>query len=268
MDSKRPVFKYIAIGVAAAVILLGVIFIALDVLDIAEGYRLHWPIATVNTALIGGAALVTLYFATRSYLVSGSPVALGLGGATVAFGFSIILYGWLTGTDLNTRITTYDSGVLLASGLHLLGAVLSLAKPGAAPRKGGGRLAFLLAVYLGALLIIAVIAWLAHRDSIATFGIVVFEDILTLRGIVLGGGVICCAAAGLIYLRSYCNKRGDSYFWYLLGLTLFAAGVIFISQGALESRVAWLGRVSQYLAGIYLLLAAVKSWRGDKPALE
>ena len=109
MDRRRTL-TLPALGLVLAVISGGIVLIGLDILDIAEGYRLHWPIAIINTIFISAVALITVYFATKSYLNSGSPGMLGLGSATLAFGFAIILYGWLTATDLNTRITGYDSG--------------------------------------------------------------------------------------------------------------------------------------------------------------
>ncbi len=66
-----------------------------------------------------------------------------------------------------------------------------------------------------------------------------------------------CVVSALIYLRIYSKSRSDFYYWYSLGLILFAFGVIFISQGPLESGIAWSGRASQYAGGIYFLVSVV-----------
>jgi hypothetical protein len=76
-----------------------------------------------------------------------------------------------------------------------------------------------------------------------------------------GVAAILCIASALIYLRIYFKSRSDFYYWYSLGLILFAFGVIFISQGALESPIAWLGRASQYASSIYVLVAVLRDHR-------
>jgi hypothetical protein len=259
-DDKQRLLLRIAIGFALAIIVLGIVLIILDFLDIAEGYRLQWNIAVINTVFISAVAMITVCFATKNYLNTGSPELFGLGGAVLAFGFSIVLYGWLTGTDLNTRITVYDSGVLVAAVVHFLGAVSGLVKPGAVKYQTGKGKILLFVVYTGVLLVITLLTWLAHQDIVA-FLLRSLADGIVARDVVQGIAAVFCLGAVLIYLRKYLGSRCGFYLWYSLGLILFAAGVIFISRGVLESRIAWLGRVSQYVAGGYFLVAAVAGHR-------
>lgn len=252
--------KHPALWLTLILIILGAIFILLDILDIAEGYRLHWPIAVINTIFISAVALLTIYFTTGNYLRSGSPEILALGGGALAFGFSIVLYGWLTDSGLNTRITAYDSGVFLASAVYLAGAVFGMKKQGPSGCKSGANKAGITVIYAAVILIIAAITWLAHQDII-TFFTHSFTAHFSVRSIVQGIAAIFCVSTALVYLRKYRGSRANIYFWYSLGLVLFAAGVLFISRGPLEGRVAWLGRASQYVAGFYLLAAALSAGR-------
>jgi hypothetical protein len=250
---KRP-----ALYLAIIIIIVGIIFIGLDILDIAESYRLYWPIATINTIFISAVALLIVFFTTRRYLHSGSPEILALGGGVLSFGFSIILYGWLTNTDLNTRITAYDSGVLLASVVFLAGAVYGMTKQDFKEPNTRRKITGIVIIYAAILLIIGLITWLAHQDTI-TFFTKIFTVHLAVRDIVQGIAAVFCVVAALIYLIKYRRLRADSYYWYPLGLVLFAAGVLFISRGPLESRIAWLGRLSQYVGWFYFLLAALST---------
>jgi len=256
--NKRLTLKRTALGLTLILIILGIIFIVLDILDIDEGYRLNWSIAIINTIFISAVALLTIYFTTRNYLQSGSPEILALGGGALAFGFSIVLYGWLPNSDLNTRITVYDSGVLLTAAVYLAGAILSMKKQRPSVWKSGWKKLSVITVYAAIVIIIAVITWLAYQDIITVFPHK-FTEHFTAREIVQGIAAIFCVSAALMYLRKYHGSRRDIYFWYSLGLILFAAGVIFISRGSLESRIAWLGRASQYVAGIYFLAAALSA---------
>ena len=92
--NKWFTLKHTTIGLALTLIILGILFIALDILDIGEGYRLNWSKAVINTIFISAVALLTIYFTTRNYLQSGSPEILALGAGVLAFGFSIVFYGW------------------------------------------------------------------------------------------------------------------------------------------------------------------------------
>ena len=256
--NKWFTLKRTALGLTLTLIILGILFILLDILDIGEGYRLNLSIAVINTIFINVVALVTIFLTTRNYLQSGSPEILALGGGALAFGFSIILYGWLTNTDLNTRITVYDSGVLLASVVYLAGAFFSMKKHGPSGWKSGWNKPSVITIYAAIVIIIAVIAWLAYQDIITVF-MHKFTEHFAARDIVQGIAAIFCVSAALIYLGRYRGSRANIYFWYSLGLILFAMGVIFISRGSLESRIAWLGRASQYVAGIYFLAAALSA---------
>ena len=248
-------FKLIGTLFLIFIITLGLIFIVLDILDIAEDFRLELPIATFNTILISALAVPVVICSARVFMKSGSPAAFGLDGAALAFGFSIILYGWLTNTDLNTRITAYDTGVFLAAVLHSLGAGYLFFLRRNLTGRPTTRIIVLSVVSLVLLLVICLITWLAHQNII-TFIPRSIGAGFSVRDVVQGIAFILCFGAAAVYMSEYLKAKEDSSFWYSLGLVLFAAGVIFISRGPLESRIAWLGRLSEYTGGIYMLLAA------------
>jgi hypothetical protein len=130
--------------------------------------------------------------------------------------------------------------------------------PGSSGWKTRFNLWIVITVYAVVLLLIAIITWLACEGTITIFTGTLAGN-LAVRDVTHGIAAIFCVGAALIYVGKYRNSRADVYFWYSLGLILFAAGVLFISRGHLESRIAWLGRVSQYLAFIYFFLAAIKN---------
>ena len=247
--------KSIAAAVFIVIIFTGLLFLALDVLDIGEDFRLELPIATINTILISAVAIPILIYTGRSFLKSDSPIAFCLGGAVLSFGFSILLYGWLVDTDLNTRITAYDTGVLFSAIFHALGGGYLYIRREQLTNSSSSRVAILSTSYVILLFLISLITWLAHEDII-TFVPVSIGINLTVRDIIQGTAFILCFGAAAIYMREYLKVKIDYSFWYSIGLVLFATGVIFISRGPLESRIAWIGRLAEYTGGIYMLLAA------------
>ena len=261
--------KRFALGLALAIISIGLIFIGLNILDISEGYRLYLPIPLIDTVFIGTIAILVAYIAAKSFMFCGSFEIWGLGCAVLAFGFGSLLYSlfywWLADAGINVRITANDSGVLIASIMHLFGAGLGMAERRHLKSGPGLKREIVFLSYLGILAIIAFVTWLALRGVITLFLIPLTETpptgIITVRDVIKGVAFIFCVASALVYLRLYFKSRLNFYYWYSLGLILFAFGVIFISQGALESRLAWLGRVSQFSGGIYFLVSVLSDNR-------
>jgi len=66
--------------------------------------------------------------------------------------------------------------------------------------------------------------------------------------------------SSLIYFKIYCKSRSDISYWYFIGLLFLAFGVFFISRGPVESRIAWLGRASQYCGNLCFLVAVIRNY--------
>jgi hypothetical protein len=253
-------FKRIALGLVLVTLALGIVFIALNILDIDEDFRLRLPIAVLNTVLISAVAVLIAYIAAISFTIDGSPELLGLGCAALAFGVGSLLRGWLVGIGLNVPITINDSAALIASVMHLIGASLGMAKLRLTKSKLRQKQSIIVWSYFGILASLALVTLLALRGIIPPFS-VSGESTPLLRDVVRGTAAILFLASSFIYLRIYSRSRTDFYYWYSLGLMLFAFGVVFMSQGAIESRIGWLGRASQYVGGLYFLVSALGAYR-------
>ncbi len=242
-------FKQFAFIIAVVITGLGIFFIGLDILDIAEDYRLYLPIATVNTIFISAVALLVASIAARNFTINGSFEMLGLGGAVLAFGVGILIYGWFTRAVLEVRITVYDSTFFMAAVMHFCGVILLKSKLSLSGLKFRHKWGTILLSYLGIIAIIVAVTWLLYRG--------VLPSLTVPRDLSHGISATLCIAAAVICFKIYLKSHFAFYYWYSLGLMLFTLGILFMSQGALESRVAWLGRVSQYVGGIYFLVAVL-----------
>lgn len=238
---------------------LGVIFVGLDILDIVEVYELPLPIHILNTAFISAVAVPVVFIAARRSAVTTSSQVLWLGCGALAFGAGSLFYGWLPSDELNARITAHESATLIASALHLTGAVLEAAKP-CPPRLGYWRKpGVVLLYYLGIIASIAVVTLLAHRGVIPLFHVP--EKGSLLRSAVDITTMTFFLVSSFIYLRMYSKSRTAFHFWYSFGLLLLAQGSIFLFLGSVEGLIAWFGRAAQYAGGIYLLVAVLNSDR-------
>lgn len=252
--------KWFALGTVVIVAALGALFLGLDILDINEHFRLYLPTAILNTVFIVVVAVPVTCIAARDYAITGSPQMLWLGCGALAFAAGTLLRAWLVGYGLNVSITLIDSSALIASVLHLIGAGLSIARPRLPEPESGRKSIIVLSGYLGVLAGIALITLLAFQGVIPPFHLP-GEGSYLLRDAVRGVAAIFFLAASSIYLRGYGRSRTDFLYWYALGLLLFALGIIFMSLGAVDGRIAWLGRVAQYAGGIYFLVAVLVEYR-------
>jgi hypothetical protein len=193
------------------------------------------------------------YLAARSFTTAGSPEILGLGSAALAFGVGILIYGWFTRAVLEARITVYDSTFFMAAVMHFCGVILLKSKPSLTRLKSRSKQGIVLLTYLVIFAIIAVVTWLLYRGVLPSMTIP--------RDLIQGISAILCIAAAVICFKIYLKSHTAFYYWYSLGLVLFAFGQLFLAQGDLESRVAWLGRASQYVGGIYFLVAILGAYR-------
>jgi hypothetical protein len=245
--------KKLAFIITIFVIVSGILFIVLNILDIAEDYRLDLPIAVFNTIFISAIAVLVAAIAARDFSNSGSLEIIGLGGAVLAFGIGILVYGWFTHSILEVRLTTYDIVVMMAGAIHLGGLILMKCKLSASGLKRQIKQVIILLLYLVIIVIIFIITWLLYEGVLPTFAA---RD--------LAHEITCSfsIAAAIICLKTHFVF----YYWYSLGLVLFALGVFFLSQGSLGSPVVWLGRVSQYLGGIYFLVAVLGVNQRDRIA--
>jgi len=253
------VVKRLSLGLVIIIIALCMTFLALDIFDIDEDYRLLLPIPILNTVFIFAIAALVAYIAARNYTITGSMVILLLGGAAIAFGAGSLFKSWAN-LGLDVTITVEESTALLASILHLAAATVGISKQRISNLELKLKSMTILGYYLGVIVCIALIIVLVIQGVIPSFRVPVGGS-SALRDVARGITEIFFLAAAVINLITYYKSRTDFYYWYSLGLALFGFGVFFISLGAVESRVAWLGRTAQYVGGIYFLVSVLGAYR-------
>jgi hypothetical protein len=255
-------YKSLALVLTIVLIGIGAAFLALDILDIAEGYKYSFPVAFTNTVFITLLAVPILYFTIRGLAVNRLPEIVALNLAVFSFGFSILLYGWFTGLSLNARLVSYDSGIFLASIFHIIG--MNYGKTGFDKTRTGSNVRFwaVCVIYVQIAILIGLITWLGSLNFIDVTGTIIGN--IGIRDVFHAVAVLLMLVTVFVFIKTYLKQHVDFYYWYLLGLVLLASGVFFISIGQLEGRVAWAGRVCQYVSSIYFLAAAVYSGKKRK----
>jgi hypothetical protein len=239
-------------GTAAVVVIAaaGIVFLALDILDIAENFRVNIPSSIFDTVFIAAMALFVVVIAARKYVSLGIKPIVWLSFGTLAFGAGNLTRWWLPIDGLSIPITTYDNAILLAAILHFLGAIMCNARQYATPSGSRPGPVAIFFGYPGVLAAVALIVLLAYRGVVPSF-----YTNPSLRNIVHGISAVLFLTCFLIYLRLFLKLRYDYLYWYSLGLVLFTLGIFFLSQGAINSRLFWLGKAAHYSGHIYLFIA-------------
>lgn len=237
------------------------LFLLLAVLDIRTVFEPSWLLPTLNTVFLLIVPLAAVYIATRGYIQSGFITLLMLGAGTLAFGLGALLAGYVLGLGgPNANVTVYNVSALVSGVFHALGAVLAFIGLDSQRDARRKKLSVTL-IYLGTSVLLALLAIATLKSLIPVF-FVQGEGPTALRQTVLGTAIVLFVVAGLLFCGLYLFSRSRLLYWYFLALFLIATGLTCVLfQKSVGSPLGWLGRGSQYLGGIYLLVAVVSAWK-------
>lgn len=190
------------------------------------------------------------YLAARRFLDNGQSGLLMLGSGALLWGFSSLAASRLIDASGNITITVHNLGVLGAALCHTAGMLWQkqLVRPGR--WLVASYTLILMAVIL---LVVAVkLGWTPIFFIQGTGG-------TPIRHIVLLLSITLFILVAFLMLSF--NRRHPSQFlyWYGLGLALLSLGLAGVMvQSSLGSPLNWAGRMTQYLGGVYLFIAAFK----------
>lgn len=248
-------------------VILGLHFVFADLFP--PGYIFEPPflLPFLNFIFLALTPLAVAYFAARSFLSKGAFGLLLLGCGVLAFGLAGLTAGWFMGLPdgVNVSVTIFNLCMLLSGGLHFAGAAAALQAPYIKTRLG--RRGSLFCGYAGVFILAALLVYASMRGTLPRFFLQGAGPTF-LRQAVLGPAVVLFFLSAFVLSRVYRESKSAFLYWYLLGLLLVGAGLLAVFLPAtVGGVVGWAGRVSQYLGGVYFLVA-VLSARTEKASIE
>ncbi len=253
-SSARPLAARLVPWAVVPVPLLLVAIVALWFLDVERVFESRGLLTVLNFALVTCTSAVVALLAGRTFLATGSSGVLFLGAGMVLMGAAFTAAPLAGLRSPNVTATVHNIGMLGAGLMSLVGAWMSF-RPRAPVRAPGPAI---VAAYIGALAFVAGTAYLALEGVTPPF-FVQGTGGTPLRQVVLIVSVGAFGAAGLILVLAQGNATTFRR-WYSLGLALLGVGLIgVLLQQALGSPLNWMGRLAQYLGGVYLLVASATS---------
>jgi len=218
----------------------------------------------LNSIFITGLGLIVAGLSVRSYLRSGFVSILMLGCGVVAFGLSAFTAGWLIRPPHgpNEALTIHNVGVLFASICFFLSSLSASLGKGVETAKPQRALKAGLA-YLMVILSVTLLTGATILGSIPPF-FVSGEGPTALRQAVLAVSVTLLAVSATQMLTVYAKRPSGFVLYTIVAIFLLGMGLVGIALGTPGSPVNWIGRVSQYLGNVYLVMAAVGAPREAK----
>lgn len=216
----------------------------------------------LNTVFISAIAFVVAIVAARGYWKGGWFSLLLLGCGTLIFGMGSFISGAVIGgpDGMNNAITIYSSAAALAALFHFGGAAL-ISTQTVSSFSWRERTLKMTLLYAGVSAIMVLLTAGALANILPRF----FDPgtgVTLLRQIVLDAAIVLFVLAALRLYQLGLQLQSDLPYWYALSLALIAIGLLALFWGrSISSPIWWVGRIAQYLGGLYLLAATLPALR-------
>ncbi|MEI7672012.1 MAG: PAS domain S-box protein, partial [Deltaproteobacteria bacterium] len=260
-SDEHPRYLWRLLAAVLVFLYLGAMFI-MSRSDLKVVFEPPLLLPIMNTIFAGLIPIAVSIIAARTYFFSGLNSLLFMGCGMMTFGCGAVVAGWLIGdhNGPNVNVTIYNTGALLGSVFHALGAILTLKKdiPDAMPvqKKFKLVLAYTVMFFLMFFLTVATLLDITPPFFIQGVGPTL------LRQYVLGTAVILFLLSALVLMRFFTQRKLDFHYWYSLSLLMIALGLFaFFLQKSVGSPIGWLGRSGQYLGGIFALIAVLITFK-------
>lgn len=189
------------------------------------------------------------YLTARRFLKNGHSGLLMLGCGSLLWGFTSLAAARLIDASGNLTITVHNLGVLGAALCHAGGLLWRKQLV-----RRGRWLAASYALVLTAVILLVVAATSGWTPIFFVQGV----GGTLIRQIVLLVSITLFILVGYLMLSFHRRHPSQFFYWYGLGLALLSVGLAGVMvQSSHSSPLNWAGRMTQYLGGVYLFIAAI-----------
>jgi PAS domain S-box-containing protein len=242
------------IPIPTLIILIGTVYLTVDR---SLFYEPVWLLPLANTLFVTVICFVVAIIALGNYRATGRIQILFMGCGVLAFGTAAVLAAFLRDVPnlgANLNVTIYNSGALLGALCHSAAAIILLAGvPAEAGFKRRNR--WILLGYGGALLLVGLVTIASVTGVLPAF-FVQGTGPTPVRQVILGSADVLFAFCFVVFMVTFARNGEAFLFWYASALALTSISLTaFFIQTSVGSAIGWTGRCSQYVGGIYFLVA-------------
>ena len=225
-------------------------------------FNIVWNFPTLFTVLNILFLTITMFIISllcvRSYLINHSITIMLLGSGTLALGFGGLLAGFsILGNNINSTVTIYNTSACI-SGFFILASTILINK------EKIKSLSFkwsILSCYILVMALISVLSYLVYNHIWPIYFVQGSGATITDLS-VLYITIILFLVSAVLLLRNNNMENLKFRRWYAYGLILISVGLFGVSiQTSVGDPINWVGRISQYLGAVYILIAIISSIR-------
>ena len=233
--------------------------IVIGSLRIEAAYSPASVFTALNIVFLTLMSFFVSFVAARSFLAGRSLAVLLVGAGTLSLGLGAALAAvHAGGSGVDSIPAVYNTAALLAGLCHLAGT-LGMTRPDRGRTRS--REVYLSVSYLVIVVLVAVQSALV-RDHLWPAHFVQGSGATTFGFAVVWVAAVLFAISAMVMSTSRARDRSEFNRWYALGLALIAVGLAGVSfQLKIGDPLNWLGRSSQYLGAIFILVAVLSSVR-------
>ena len=233
--------------------LLLTVMVVLWVADPRTSFESRGALVTLNVVFSWLVSMGVGYVAGRGFVANGQSGLVMLGCGALLWGLANLAASALMDAPGNLTITVHNLGTLGAALCHVTGLLWH----GRARRPGR----WLVTAYGSVAVVVLLLVWGAMSGWTPVF-FVEGQGGTVVRQVVLLSTIAMFALAAWMMLAGHGRTPWTFLYWYGLGLALLAAGLAGVmAQSVHGSLLGWTGRITQYLGGAYLLVAAATATR-------
>ncbi|NLF87779.1 hypothetical protein GX563_03035 [Candidatus Bathyarchaeota archaeon] len=209
----------------------------------------------LNTVFLTGLFFAVVAISARSYIADGSANFLFMGTSALIISLSALSSSLASGISTNVSITIYTSGFLLASILLFWSAVRN--PTGSWTSKREDNIKRLALTFGSAVAFVAVLSLVSFADLTPVFYSSAGSS--DLRDFFVWASIFLFTVSSVVFGVRYRRLGYPVLFWSSIGLVSFVFGLVGITLFVqFNDLINWVGRVAQYLGGVYFLVAVLR----------
>ncbi len=205
--------------------------------------------------------LIVAVISGKSFLKYGLLNLLLLSGALLISGLVSVISGLMGPISTNLGITLFDIGLFASSSLQLMSAIVTLTTTSAS--EISQRKVALASSYFATIIFVLFLTMITYLNYTPTFFMNEGTTIISKAFSTMTIFFLMLSSA--LFLWQYIQTKSERLYWYSLALILFGIGelstVFQMQNGDLYN---WVGRIAQYIGGLFFLMALTRLSAGEK----
>jgi hypothetical protein len=216
----------------------------------------------LNVLFLSLAPFVVAYICAKGYVDTGSARLFIIGCGMLGFGLANLAAG-LVQMPCNAVVTIHNTGAVFSGLLQtMLGVLVSVGNPWRITSDSRPKSALTLSLLLGYAGVVDFVGLVTIVTLMGVTPVFFAQGVgpTLLRQAVLGTATLLFAFGSIALMRRCLKSHETILYWYSLGLALVAVGLsaVFL-QEEVGDPIGWVGRLSQYLGGVYFMVAVLVS---------